>query len=337
MSDDRRVDELLAPLRDGPDPESPPAIDRDRVLARMAAAAKAAPVERPHRTRRLAILAAAAAFAVLLGAAGAKKFVRDRAGTLDVVAVAGNVSIEKVSSEELAPGRAVRLPTEGTLATAPLAEAHVRTGAGIELDVLESTRLPLADLESRSGALHLGAGGVRCHVPRLPSGQTFSVVTPDATVVVHGTVFSVDVRPDAARAATYTTVRVDEGEVVVRHASGEATLTAAQSWTNRPAQSPATLAPPPSGPAPPPAAEAPAKAAPGGGARKANDGAASPGTLDEETRLLRSGLAAERSGDLADAAASFEQLLSRYPQSPLVPDARAALARVRARRRTHGP
>jgi TolA-binding protein len=57
----------------------------------------------------------------------------------------------------------------------------------------------------------------------------------------------------------------------------------------------------------------------------------SQGTLDEETRLLRSGLAAERNGDLGGAAAAFEQLLSRYPQSPLVPDARTALRRVKAR------
>jgi TolA-binding protein len=79
--------------------------------------------------------------------------------------------------------------------------------------------------------------------------------------------------------------------------------------------------------------EAPSRPAPKGQNRRSPDKPGPiAGTLDEETRLLRSGLAAERSGDLAGAAASFEQLLSRHPQSPLAPEARAALARVKARR-----
>jgi TolA-binding protein len=52
-------------------------------------------------------------------------------------------------------------------------------------------------------------------------------------------------------------------------------------------------------------------------------------TLDEESRLLRLGLAAERQGHGAEAISFFEQLLSRYPRSPLAPDAREALLRVK--------
>lgn len=54
-------------------------------------------------------------------------------------------------------------------------------------------------------------------------------------------------------------------------------------------------------------------------------------TLGVETQLLRDGLASERKGDLRAAEAAFETLVRRYPESPLVRDARAALARVKGR------
>jgi TolA-binding protein len=54
-------------------------------------------------------------------------------------------------------------------------------------------------------------------------------------------------------------------------------------------------------------------------------------TLAAEAQLLQAGLASERRGDFQAAARSFEQLAARYPGSPLAPDARAALARVKNR------
>jgi TolA-binding protein len=53
------------------------------------------------------------------------------------------------------------------------------------------------------------------------------------------------------------------------------------------------------------------------------------GTLDDATSLLQLGIAKERKGDLRGAATAFESLLSKYPESPLAHDARAALSRVR--------
>jgi outer membrane protein assembly factor BamD (BamD/ComL family) len=40
-------------------------------------------------------------------------------------------------------------------------------------------------------------------------------------------------------------------------------------------------------------------------------------------------LAAERQGHAAEAISFFEELLARYPKSPLAPDAREALRRVK--------
>jgi outer membrane protein assembly factor BamD (BamD/ComL family) len=56
-----------------------------------------------------------------------------------------------------------------------------------------------------------------------------------------------------------------------------------------------------------------------------------PETLAAETKLLRSGLASEQKGDLKSAVTAFETLTSRYPDSQLAPDAKAALARVKGR------
>jgi len=141
---------------------------------------------------------------------------------------------------------------------------------------------------------------------------------------VHGTAFTVESLPERAGG---TTVKVDEGVVAVQSGSREVTLTAGQSWTSR---VPAALEPPASDPA---RAEAKPPDAPkeSSSAAKRTAPAPSAGTLDEETHLLRSALAAERRGDLAGAAASLQLLISRYPHSPLVPDARSALARVKAR------
>jgi hypothetical protein len=208
-----------------------------------------------------------------------------------------------------------------------MSNARIHAESGLELDVFQDTRITLDDLQMPAKALRLGSGAVRCRVPHLAPKETFSVITPDATVVVRGTVFSVEVEPNLA--ATKTTVRVGEGVVVVRHAGGEVELRASQSWTSLPPPEIAQIPLP--APSESPTIEPPPKAPPHP-SRRTRDPIPSPGTLDEETRLLRNGLAAERSGDLAAAAASFEKLLSRYPQSPLVPEARDALRRVKSRR-----
>jgi hypothetical protein len=339
MSDEPRVDDLLAPLRADPPAGRPPAIDRDRVLARMAAAAKSAPLERSRRTKRLVAYAMAAVLAATLGLAGVRSLSKrgDAARILELTAVSGYVALDTGMSHSITAGQSIHTTAEGAITTGPGSSAHIRANSGVEVDVLEDTALALDGLDPRAGALHLYGGAIRCQVPRLPTGQTFSVVTPEATVIVHGTVFSIDVRPRGPFShgrsgfGKRTTVKVDEGVVVVRYPSGEVTLTASQSWTNPPLDSAPEPEPSSAAPSGEPAPKS--SAAPRPTPRRTTSAPAPElGTLDEETRLLRSGLAAERSGDLARAAASFEQLLARYPDSPLVPDAKAALGRVRARR-----
>jgi ferric-dicitrate binding protein FerR (iron transport regulator) len=344
MNRDPRVDELLAPLRDGApeweraDPPERVPIDRDKVIARMMAAATIAPVEQTDRKRWFAGLAVAAVLAVAIGAVGVRKALTTTVASpahLTITAIAGEVTVQGARRLDIAAGISARVAAGGDLTTAPQGEARIELD-GLELQVFGGTRVALAELEAPASALRLVAGKVRCRVPRLSPAQSFSVVTSDLRVVVHGTDFSVEIPPSGAPAGT--TVHVDEGVVAVQHASGEITLAAPQSWTSPSIAEPPAAAPPSHDLAPPTAAPATAKHGSDATAREPppsrkppSPAAPSPGTLDEETRLLRSGLAAERKGDFAGAAGSLELLLSRYPQSPLGPDARRALARVRKR------
>src|SRR5258705_550404 len=95
---------------------------------------------------------------------------------------------------------------------------------------------PLRDeLPGASSSVRLFGGRVRCKVPHLAPSATFSVVTSDVRVVVHGPVFSVEASREGI-----VTVRVDEGVVSVHYATGDVTLTASQSWSNQRAPEPAT-------------------------------------------------------------------------------------------------
>jgi TolA-binding protein len=142
---------------------------------------------------------------------------------------------------------------------------------------------------------------------------------------VHGTTFRVSAA-DAA-GVMRTCVRVEEGVVGVLGTDGEARLEAFQSWgcdepiadEKKVAAELGTAISRPERRAPSRSGVDPAHADPGHSER---------GTLDEENGLFQAGLAAERAGDARRAAASFDLLLSRYPQSPLANEARAALARI---------
>jgi TolA-binding protein len=67
-----------------------------------------------------------------------------------------------------------------------------------------------------------------------------------------------------------------------------------------------------------------------GTAKSAPNAAVPAATLAQEGQLLRQGLAAERQGRFTDAASALTQLVEKFPNSPLLPDARAALTRVRS-------
>jgi hypothetical protein len=236
--------------------------------------------------------------------------------------------LHRVSGAEhtvLAGDRLVE-PVAGELRTDDTSGASLETEAGLRMDLDANSEVSLAAMADRGPErrVELMGGQLACAVPKLAPGSSFSVVTPNAKVVVHGTKFTV--RVDSSEAGvTRTCVRVREGLVAVHHAAGTAMLHANEAWgcPESPPVAPLAAAPEPIAKHLPSHRVARHVAPVDAPAQVARDG-----TLGRETELLQSALAAERVGRRVAATASLTELISSYPESPLLPEARAALRRV---------
>ncbi len=327
MITDSRVAELLAPFTE---PEDDLAsrrlqVDREKIVSRMVDVSLAPEERFGSRARIVAALALAAGFALATwgGARLWRQATPTGAAGIEVVALRGSVTgVQGDKSSDLSLGAPTQLSPEGTLETSQNAEARIKTSAGMEIDLLENTKVSLAELGATrvSSALRLEHGRVRCVIPHQP-GRTFTVVTAAARVIDVGTIFSVSVEQTAT--GPKTVVHVEDGEVLVQYPGGQSRLTASQSWASG------------SEPSKPIAAAAPADVAveelPTTQSPRRDLVKHRPETLAAETKLLRSGLANERKGELGAAVTAFETLVTRYPDSQLAPDAKAALARVKGR------
>jgi hypothetical protein len=296
-------------------------VDRAGVLARMASAAG-------ERRRWPTVVGLLAAAAVLLVAVSTWRSQRARE-TLEVFIPSGSaVHFESATGEGQSLAGSTSIPSRGALETGAGSGAQVTTPDGVAIELQSDTRVSLGALHARESRLDLRRGAVRCTVAHRRASHPFRVVAAGVTVVDLGTVFTVKI-DETTHAAS---VSVEEGEVLVEHPGGETRLRAPGRWSSvedLAAPSPA----PPSASAPlaaPVRAPLPATRHETGSWRAPPPATTPPAaTLDEESRLLRLGLAAERQGHAAEAISLFEQLLSRYPKSPLTPDAREALRRVR--------
>jgi hypothetical protein len=330
MSDPRAVERLLAPMREREVDVTQRrySVNRDAVIGRMLRASHAAPAPASW-SRVVPALALAAAIALLVAGVGWFAGTRNNApaASLQLTTRSGEVHQESGGARSaIGAGAKLALAPGVTIETSRRGDAELRTATGQSIELLENTRVAVLDARpGKASTLRLERGRVRCVVPRLEPGETFTIITPDARIEDLGTVFSVSVSGSGADAKT--AVHVEQGVVVVHHQSATVRLTQRQSWQVSSAPAPEPQA----------AVQAPERAdAPAGSATPRTVAARRPlpakkpaQTLDLETELLRSGLAEERAGNLRAAAASFEKLLSRHPSSPLAPDARAALQRVR--------
>jgi hypothetical protein len=223
-------------------------------------------------------------------------------------------------AHSLSAGQSLSMPFDGELSTES-GLVDLKTSTGLALELAGETRVSLRDfsVSGTQSRVHLSRGEVTARVPRLEQGQQFSIVTPNARAVVHGTIFSVQVDSEQ-EGVTQTCVRVTEGVVVVHHDGGQAALNGGDSWGCGEVvidlDDPAT-----------PEATARRPRAPGRPAATMGRGEAS-GTLAAENALLQRALAAERAGEGQAAVTHLQTLLSRYPESPLAPEARRTLARL---------
>jgi hypothetical protein len=314
---------LLAVLRDRPVSVDPARTEarRAKQLPLLEVRVREIAARRSRsRARRIVAGCFAAVAAMAVVGVALRQFVGKPAVVVagaEIRAIEGHLSYGDGAAERaVAQGDSLALPVEGELRTSG-SEATLETSRGLRLHLESGARLGLSGLSRNGldGSVRLNQGQITCAVPKLHGGSLFSVVTPNARVVVHGTRFSV--RVDSAEAGvTRTCVRVTEGIVAVQHGPAEAMLHAGDEWgcEAKPATG-ATLEP-----VRPIRAGSRGKAAP-----------AVRGTLAEETALLQSALAAERKGYLASASATAARLVAKFPESPLAPEARAVLDRVSAK------
>ncbi len=307
---------LLAPLR-APVPVPAPPLEteeRERSLIELGDWIRAVPQQRAaHRARRRIrgwVLALPVAASVLLAMGGVAYLSAPAleapppvaSDTAGATLVAGSLRTEQ--GVALVPGQ--RFAEAGVLRTPRDQSALVLTRAGVQLTVAPDSMagVPSAHQEQR---FVLERGQLSLDVPPLPAGQLLSVVTADATVVVHGTRFSVTYDDEATPA---TCVRVTEGRVSVTRGDRVEMLNAGD------ASGCGEVAPPPPKPAEPEPSVFPSRPP--------------PSTLAQQNRLWQRALAAEQAGRREAAARDLERLLAQYPGSPFRAEAQRALARVRA-------
>ena len=333
MKDDASdVRQLLAPFRDRPvsvDSERA-AARRERVIASIEREVSSLGALKAKRGQKRAALAAfALAATVALGVSGLRLLDRHAPGprpeaTLTFVGSVGDTLAQgSQSARSLHAGEALATDP-GEIQTAEAGSAELVSSTGLGLRLGAATRVALSGLlgpDAKNQVL-LQEGLLTCSVPHLQEGQRFSVQTPDARVVVHGTVFSVHVDP-ARAPGQRTCVEVTDGVVIVHHAGAETALNAGDSWgCAASAAASATSAPVD---AEHPSEALPAPSAPGA---KLSPRVVEHGTLTDERRLFQRALTADRLGQHDQAQTLLNQLLTKYPSSPLAAEARRALSRI---------
>jgi TolA-binding protein len=316
----REPAELLRRLAEEPVPSAPEDASparRDRLVRSMKDAVErsAESAEKARRFRRGSLIFAAAASLLLLSglllnerrAHGSGPIAGlDRVSGTVVLTQEGNVQVVGAGQRPLRDG--------DSLQTAAGARAHLTTHKS-SVDVSESTELKLSQPNAAEERISLRHGRVDVAVDKtVETKRSVVVETPDAEVVVRGTVFDVRVEPLAN--ATNTRVHVTRGSVwVLSQGVQVALLSAGQSWNS--AGGIEAAAPPPA-PAAPVAAQEPESApvAKPSAPNVAKEPRKS-GTLAEENRLFSAGVEARNRGDARSAAELFGELLSTYPQSTL--------------------
>lgn len=339
---DPELDELLAPLRDGPvsltGSESQIA-RKARLLPSLRETVREAPrllarQRRARRVRQAAFVAMAAA--LLLGFRGL--FFSGPAAAPVASSLQAHVQVESQGEQPLAwiaDGAAERaiagsdqLATSGELRASDGARAALITEEGARVDVLPRSRLRMLGERGASGVetLSLLEGEVHCRVPPLRKGRSFVIATEQARVVVHGTDFRV--RVGGARGSC---VSVREGLVEVQHDGQSVWLGPGSDWgcEEEPVVSTKRRSRESSH------ARSRARERSASEITEPTESSDQPrpdvaeGTLAVETRLLADALRAEQQGERGRANALFRRFITAYPSSPLLPEAKAGLARLR--------
>jgi len=353
---------------------------RAKALSTIGAAMRQAQIEqrRLQQHRRLSITLSAAALLLGLGGvvyAGVGYSANSTAGVVEHEAqLSGEARLSAQSGGVWiggsGPGAGVRQVTLAAGATEALAvgervithaggEAGLDVGVDTQVQLHQQGELLLAQNDQSEKRLALSEGVIDVTVePATHSAlsidsalSTHSAVkrrvvveTPNATVVVHGTVFSVAVARESGQSTT--TVNVRRGIVaVLQNGVEQRRLHAGESWSSRAPE--ASRSPEQASAEPAPATTGtPAQQRPAAKLREAREASvlapkappavevaldAPSSTLEHENGLFRLAIDARNNGDDASAVRRFDQLLATYPKSALAQEAK--VERFRALKR----
>jgi hypothetical protein len=354
--DGQNAQELLRAWAEAPVPPDDAAaadLRRRRVVAATALTIARSSSARAKRERWLRVGVTFASAAAVLAVAGVGWRIRSRLHHPSEDATSSIAQVQLLAGSIHRSHPSLPLPTvaaDGRLAlgpgdevtTEPTGRGEIVLTDGVAITVESRTHVRLPDVAASSALAQateqvgLDAGSVFVRVPPLPAGHTFTVRTPDTLVTVHGTAFAVDVT-QPPQGPTATRVRVSSGVVSVAPTGGrEVFLTAGMEWSSPNSDAAArTAAAEPAKEAPIAVAAAPAPQAgvvratsprrghaqARSGAKDAHDDGASSSTLGEENRLLASAIAQSRAGDFGGAVSTLDDLLRRFPVSPVAPEA----------------
>ena len=338
---DRLLDELRQ-LDTPPDSSSRAAARRRRVVRRLEDVL-AEDETRRRLARRWGVYAAVALAACIVVSVGGGWLARGgldstetgAPATASALAMSGQVQIVRdgmASPLSRTEHEALRL--HDVIKTGSDSGAQLSTASGAAVRLSASTELSLVpgsdDASSGDERIRLMQGRVDVEVPKRAPGRTFSVATPDALVVVHGTRFTVQVEEAKPGKVPLTSVRVTRGKVEVRNAQGAILLEAGGTWRSR-ARERSDGAPP----RPESSAHAGADTTATGDSstseqeRTGGDAEPTqPTSLTEENRIYQAAMRAKQSGQDEVMVQQLDRLLLRYPKSPLAPDARVARFRA---------
>lgn len=289
---------------------------REQVVAALSRSIRAT-ADRKRRAMRTRLgwsLGIAASLALGIGIAARARQSSVDTSAMTVAEVTGAVVVtENGDSRVLANGSSLALHTVGEIETAPEAQAEIRSQKST-VHLAPATKLTVPRTTAVEERYRLAVGRVEVSVDK-DSRITRSVVveTPNAEVVVHGTVFAVGV--SSRNKQTVTDVSVTRGSVwVLQHGVQVALLGAGQHWSSDVEAS----------------SVAPASAVPTAPAVAINDAAAhrettsralpratvadtKASTLAEQSRMFQEAIDARNRGDDPRAAELFARLLQRYP------------------------
>ncbi|MBL9022168.1 MAG: FecR domain-containing protein [Myxococcales bacterium] len=273
-----------------------------------------ADARRSARRRRLVRAFAAGLVALGFGAAAAFLLAAPTPESIErVVGVAPMAAANRVVVDVLDGGpTAHRLDAEGRewVTTGDGGAASIRmVGDGRAL--VSPSSVVWMWSEPQPSFAHLDAGQVDVTVPKLRKGQSLTIHTPNASVIVHGTAFTVQVAPSDP---VVTTVIVREGLVEVREGAHATMVHPGEIWRSGGSRVASTE---PLAPTPTFARREPKPPAASGARPSPRSLPQEESSLAQENELFRDATAARLRGDLETSQALLADLLTQHPKSPM--------------------